>query len=417
LSKTKSFCISKTTVWEAYKRVKANKGAAGSDEQSLDEFENDLGNNLYKIWNRMSSGSYVPPPVLRVEIPKGDGKVRLLGIPTVSDRIAQMTVKICLEPELEKVFHEDSYGYRPEKSASQAVELARKRCWRYDWVVDLDIKRFFDSLDHSLMMRAVQKHTSQKWILLYIELWLKAPVQLQDGSIVERTQGTPQGGVISPLLANLFLHYAFDKWLHRNYPKTPFERYADDSIVHCRSKEDAESIKAAIAARMKECKLELHPEKTKIVYCQDDSRTEKAESTEFDFLGFTFRQRTVRGSGSRLFNSFNPAISDKAKKAIWTEIKSWKVYRRSDLTIFEISRYYNSKIRGWIGYYGRFRKSALYSLFKEFNSMLRRWVNKKYKKSRGSKKVLRKWLDGVARTNPGLFSHWQLPGVSVSVVR
>ena len=223
--------------------------------------------------------------------------------------------------------------------------------------------------------------------------------------------------MISPLLANLFLHYAFDKWLHRNYPKTPFERYADDSIVHCRSKEDAESIKAAIAARMKECKLELHPEKTKIVYCQDDSRTEKAESTEFDFLGFTFRQRTVRGSGSRLFNSFNPAISDKAKKAIWTEIKSWKVYRRSDLTIFEISRYYNSKIRGWIGYYGRFRKSALYSLFKEFNSMLRRWVNKKYKKSRGSKKVLRKWLDGVARTNPGLFSHWQLPGVSVSVVR
>ena len=229
MSKTKSFCISKSTVWEAYKRVRANKGAAGCDKQSLKEFEIGLGNNLYKIWNRMSSGSYMPQPVLRVEIPKGDGDFRLLGIPTVSDRIAQMTVKICLEPELERVFHEDSYGYRPEKAALQAVELARKRCWRYDWVVDLDIKGFFDSLDHELMMRAVQKHTSQKWVLLYIERWLKAPVQFQDGSIVERTQGAPQGGVISPLLANLFLHYAFDMWLQRNYPKNPFERYADDS--------------------------------------------------------------------------------------------------------------------------------------------------------------------------------------------
>jgi RNA-directed DNA polymerase len=272
LNKTKSFLISKLTVWDAYKRVKANKGSAGYDHQSINDFEKDLKDNLYKIWNRMSSGSYFPPPVLRVEIPKGDGKTRPLGIPTVSDRIAQMVVKMVLEPGLEKHFHPDSYGYRPNKSAAQAVDLARKRCWQYDWVIDLDIKGFFDNIDHNLMMLAVKKHTQEKWILLCVERWLKAPVIMPDGSMEERNLGTPQGGVISPLLANLFLHYAFDVWLSRKYPRNPFERYADDAIIHCQTEEEAMSIKEVLEVRMKRCGLELHPDKTKIVYCTDDKR-------------------------------------------------------------------------------------------------------------------------------------------------
>jgi group II intron reverse transcriptase/maturase len=266
VNKAKPFCISKWEVWEAYRRVKANQGAAGVDGQSISEFEVDLKNNLFKIWNRMSSGSYFPPPVRRVDIPKENGRMRPLGIPTVADRIAQTVVKRCLEPILEEYFHPDSYGYRPGKSAIEAVGTARQRCWRYDWVLDLDIKGFFDSIDHCLLMRAVRKHTDCKWVLLYIERWLKAPVQLADGGLIHRGKGTPQGGVISPLLANLFLHYAFDKWIQRHYPRIPFERYADDGICHCRSKAEAEGLRVAIERRFAECGLELNLQKTKIVY-------------------------------------------------------------------------------------------------------------------------------------------------------
>jgi len=272
MDRAKPFDIPKREVWEAYKQVRANQGAAGVDGQSIADFEADLSNNLYKLWNRLSSGSYFPPPVRRVDIPKGDGKTRPLGIPTVADRIAQTVVKRFLEPLVEPRFHDDSYGYRPGKSALDAVGVARQRCWRYPWVLDLDIKAFFDSIDTDLLMRAVRKHTDCPWALLYIERWLKAPMQMADGSLVERERGTPQGGVVSPLLANLFLHYAFDMWMRRNHPDIPFERYADDAICHGRSEEQAAALRNALEKRFTDCGLTLHPEKTRIVYCKDDDR-------------------------------------------------------------------------------------------------------------------------------------------------
>ncbi len=418
MNKTKSFLISKHVVWEAYKRVKANKGSAGCDGQSLENFESNLKDNLYKIWNRMSSGSYFPPPVKRVEIPKGDGKVRPLGIPTVSDRIAQMVVKMHLEPDLEAVFHSDSFGYRPNRSAVQAVDLARKRCWRHDWVIDLDIKGFFDNIDHDLLMRAVRKHTQEKWILLYIERWLKAPVLMLDGKLEPRNLGTPQGGVISPLLANLFLHYGFDVWLSRRYPNNPFERYADDAIIHCRTEREAIGIKVELEGRMMQCGLELHPDKTKIVYCKDDKRRADAEVTQFDFLGFTFRMRSAKNRyNGKIFNGFSPAISVKAKQRIRDEIRSWKVQRRTDLTIFEISKLYNSCLRGWIGYYGKFYPTATYNIFKQFNTTLFHWADGKYKKLKGDKKKFFNWLRELRKVHPNLFEHWKLRGVGVSTVQ
>jgi RNA-directed DNA polymerase len=229
VNKAKPFLIPKRLVYEAYKQVKANKGAAGVDHQSLHNFEENLEGNLYKLWNRLSSGSYFPPPVLGVWIPKGDGNQRLLGVPSISDRIAQTAVKLMLEPLVEPYFHEDSYGYRPNKSALDAVGVTRKRCWSNDWVIDLDIKGFFDNLNHGLVMKSVKKHIKESWVLLYIERWLKAPMQL-DGELVKRDKGTPQGGVISPLLANLFMHYAFDEWMRRKHPFIQFERFADDGV-------------------------------------------------------------------------------------------------------------------------------------------------------------------------------------------
>jgi len=285
LKQAKPYCITKRQVWQAYKRVKANKGAAGIDNQTIDEFDADLENNLYKLWNRLASGSYFPSPVMRVEIPKGDGRMRPLGIPTVTDRIAQMVVKQNLEPELEQHFHPDSYGYRLGKSALDAVGKARKRCWKSDWVLDLDIKGFFDNIDHELMMRAVRKHTNEKWVLLYIERWLKAPIKMLDDTLVFPQKGTPQGGVASPILANLFLHYAFDKWIEREFPSVPFERYADDAVCHCKSQSQAEQLKHELEVRMKEVGLELHPQKTKIVYCKDDDRRGEYPRVSFDFFG------------------------------------------------------------------------------------------------------------------------------------
>lgn len=338
--------ISKQIVWQAYEKVKANKGAAGVDNTTLTDFEKDLKGNLYKIWNRMSSGSYYPSPVRAVEIAKSDGKIRTLGIPTVADRVAQMVAKIYLEPTLEQHFHEDSYGYRPNKSAHDAIGKAKERCWKYDWVIDLDIKGFFDNIDHELMMKAVQKHTDSEWLLIYSKRWLTAPMQQKDGVTESRAQGTPQGGVISPLLANLFLHYAFDKWMERNYPHNPFERYANDIITHCKTEEEAETLKKAITQRMIDCKLELHPDKTQIAYCKDANRRKAFPQTKLDFLGYTFCQRRSITKAGKVFLNFQPAISNKAAKVIRQQMREWQLHLRSGSTLEDIAVEINPKIRG-----------------------------------------------------------------------
>lgn len=406
--KTKTYVISKFVVWEAYKRVKANKGSSGIDGESLEGFEKNLKGNLYKLWNRMSSGSYLPPPVKLVEINKKDGGKRPLGIPTVTDRIAQMVVKMTLEPELEPIFHPDSYGYRPGKSAIEAVGKTRERCWRYNWVIDLDIKGFFDNLNHDLLRLALQKHNPEKWVMLYIERWLKAPVQQSDGSLIERTKGTPQGGVISPLLANLYLHYAQDEWLRINHPNTPFERYADDSVVHCRTEKEAKEILLSMKNRLLQCGLELHPEKTKIVYCKDDDRRGGYHTTKFDFLGFTFRSRRSKNRFGKYFVNFSPAVSNSAKKSIRREMRGWKVHLRSDKSLEDISRMFNPVLRGWINYYGKYYKSELYCVFRHFNRTLTRWAMRKYKKLRGHNRRAEYRLGKIAMKQPGLFYHWQI---------
>ncbi len=360
MDRAKPYAIPKREVWEAYKRVRANQGAAGVDGQTIADFEADLANNLYKLWNRLTSGSYFPPPVRRVDIPKSDGKTRPLGIPTVADRIAQMVVKRHLEPMVEPKFHPDSYGYRPGKSALDAIGVARQRCWRYEWVLDLDIKAFFDSIEPELLMRAVRKHTDCPWVLLYIDRWLKAPVQMPDGSLVGRERGTPQGGVISPLLANLFLHYAFDMWMGRNFPDIPFERYADDAICHCRTEGQAVALRAALGARFADCGLTLHPDKTEIVNCRDESRGDTHPIIKFDFLGYTFRPRLVNKRAGGMGVSFSPAASPTALKAIRGTIRSWSMHLRSDRALDDLARMFNSSIRGWVNYYGRFCPSALY---------------------------------------------------------
>ena len=407
MDKAKPFCISKYDVWEAYKRVKANKGAAGVDGESLADFEEDLKNNLYKIWNRMSSGCYFPPPVRAVDIDKKDGGLRRLGIPTVSDRIAQMVVKICLEPDVEPFFHPDSYAYRPKKSAIQAVEVARQRCWCHDWVLDLDIKGFFDNIDHELLMRAVRKHTDCKWVLLYIERWLKVPMQLPDNRVIEREKGTPQGGVVSPLLANLFLHYAFDEWMRRGFKHIPFERFADDIVVHCRTERQARWIRSEIERRMAQCCLELHPDKTRIVYCKDDDRKGSYPNESFDFLGFTFRPRRSKNRWGKFFINFSPGVSNRAVKEMRQHLRKWKLQLRSDKCLEDLARMLNPTLQGWINYYGSFYKSALYPVFIHLNRTLARWATRKYKRLRGHARRATHWLGRIARKEPRLFAHWK----------
>lgn len=407
VDKAKSYHISKQVVMEAYRRVKANGGAAGIDDESIKDFGEELEDNLYKIWNRMSSGSYFPPAVKAVEIPKADGKKRKLGIPTVGDRIAQMVVKMYLEPLIEPNFHPDSYGYRPEKSAIQALEVARKRCWKYDWVIDMDIKGFFDNIDHELMMKAVKKHTQEPWILLYVQRWLEAPIQEVDGSIEKRTKGTPQGGVISPLLANLFLHYAFDDWMARNHSGNPFERYADDIVVHCKTEEEAIKLREAIKERLLKCKLELHPEKTKIIYCKDTNRRGNSQHEKFDFLGYTFRPRSSKNKYGKLFVNFTPAMSDKAKQNKRDDIKRWLRKVKSTGTLGEFARIANPVVTGWINYYGKFCASELWSTMQYIDSSLIRWAKKKYDRIGNSWTKGNKWLKGVKNREPRLFRHWQ----------
>ena len=408
MSEAKPFVISKWEVMEAYKRVKANQGAAGVDEESIADFERELKDNLYRIWNRMSSGSYFPPPVRTVEISKASGGKRQLGIPTVSDRIAQMVVKSRLEPEIDPLFHPDSYGYRPGKSAQDAGGQARQRCWQFDWVIDLDIKGFFDNIDHELMMRAVRKHAKDPWAVLYISRWLKAPAQDEEGRLTGRGKGTPQGGVISPLLANLFLHYAFDVWMRKQYSQIPFERYADDAIVHCRTEAEAQKVRAAIAARMEECRLELHPVKTKIVYCKEDDRRRRYGNEKFDFLGYGFQPRRSKNRFGKYFINFSPAISDEAGQAIRGEIHSWKLPLRSDKAIEDLSRMFHPKIRGWLQYYGRYYRSALYPYMRQLDRSLAQWAHRKYKKLRGHLRRAQHWIARISRRDPKLLAHWQM---------
>ena len=407
MDKTKSYDISKHVV-EAFQRVKANKGAAGIDDESLEAFEANLKNNLYKIWNRMSSGSYFPPAVKAVEIPKKSGGKRILGVPTVADRVAQMVAKIYFEPTVEPYFHPDSYGYRPGKSAVDAIAITRQRCWRNDWVFEFDIKGLFDNIDHQLLMKAVRKHTDNPWVILYIQRWLKASFQMPDGTIKERTKGTPQGGVISPVLANLFLHYASDMWMVRNHPTKSFARYADDGIAHCRSLKEAEQLRNSLKERFAECGLELHPEKTCIVYCKDDDRRGEYPETKFDFLGYTFRPRRSKNKYGKHFINFTPAISNKAKTAIRQTIRGWRIHLKPDKTIEDLSRMFNPIIRGWINYYGRFYKSEMYSILRHVDRALVRWVRKKYKRYRNHQRRATYWLGKIANREPKLFAHWQM---------
>jgi RNA-directed DNA polymerase len=405
ITKTKPFSICKQVVWEAYRRVKANQGAAGVDGQSIKDFEVNLKDNLYKIWNRMSSGSYFPPPVRTVDIPKSDGRSRRLGIPAVSDRVAQMVVKMYLEPDVEPIFHPDSYGYISGRSALDAVGVVRKRCWWYNWVIDLDIKGFFDNIDHGLMLHAVRKHTDSKWVLLYIERWLKAPAQLEDGSLIEREKGTPQGGVISPLLANIFLHHAFDEWMRTKHPIAPFARYADDIIVHCRTEAQAQVMLRDIERRLARCKLQLHPEKTKIVYCKDAKRPGNYEHESFDFLGYSFRPRSCKGRS--YFVGFTPAVSKSAIKAMSATIRGWKLQLWSSSSLEDIARQINPVIRGWLNYYGRYYRTAMYPILRQLQYALVRWAMRKYKRLRGHWLKATHWLGRIARREPRLIAAWQ----------
>lgn len=408
MKSAKPFGISKQLVWEAYKEVKANGGAAGVDKESIEAFEMNLKGNLYRIWNRMSSGSYFPPPVKAVPIPKKSGGTRVLGVPTVSDRIAQTVVKKVLEPILDPVFDDNSFGYRPGRSAHDAIAITRQRCWQYDWVVEFDIKGLFDHIDHELLMKALRHHCKICWVLLYIERWLKAPLQNSNGELVPRDVGTPQGGVVSPLLANLFLHYAFDAWVRRTMPSVPFCRYADDGLLHCRSRKQAEFVMAGITRRFKECGLEINAEKSRIVYCKDANRPEAHEDISFDFLGFTFRPRRCVSKKHGIHPNFLPAISRSSMKAINREIRSWHMQLKNDKSLEDLSSMFNPKVRGWFAYYGRFYPSVLYRIWRNINGYLVRWVRRKYKCLARHKRRAWRYLRRLAKKNPRLFIHWEL---------
>ena len=404
----KPFEIDRRLVYEAWKKVRANKGAPGVDAVSIGEFEQQWRDNLYKLWNRMSSGSYFPGPVRGVEIPKDGGAgVRLLGVPNTADRVAQTAAAMVLEARLERVFHRDSFGYRPGRSAHDALAACRRRCWKQDWVLDIDVRAFFDSVPHSLLLKAVAHHTSERWVLLCISRWLKAPMQMPDGTMIAREKGTPQGSPISPVLANLFMHYAFDTWMDRAFPGCPFERYADDVVAHCDTEDQARQLRAAIAKRLGALGLELHPAKTKIVYCKDANRPGSHEHTSFDFLGYTFRGRLAKGRRG-YFTCFSPAISNKAKKATGQQIRAWHLNRRSSADLSSLAEAINPQVRGWINYYGAFYRSELRFLAWRVNEHLARWAMHKFKRFRGRYAKAMAWLQKIYQNQPRLFAHWQL---------
>ncbi|MER6386449.1 group II intron reverse transcriptase/maturase [Streptomyces sp. NPDC001250] len=414
-SQVKPFEISKWEVKEAWEEVRANRGAPGVDGQSIADFEKDLKDNLYKVWNRMSSGSYFPPPVRAVAIPKphGDGE-RMLGIPAVADRVAQTVVARHLMRRVDPIFHPDSFGYRPGRSAFDAVEKCRERCWKRSWVVGLDIAKFFDSVPWDLLVKAVEAHTDAVWVKLYVERWLRAPLQLPDGSLLERECGTPQGAPVSPVLANLFLHYAFDVWMVREFPTVQFERYADDAVLHCVSERQAREVLAALTDRMEEVGLRLHPAKTRIVYCQDGIRQRAFEHTAFTFLGYTFRARLNRSRHGNLFLSFEPAASKDALKKMGREVRSWHLHTRSELSFNDLARRINPVVAGWINYYGRFRPWELNPFLMRINAYLVRWIRRKYKRLAAKRKAIAK-MQEIAQRYPRMFAHWRCTSAAVSI--
>jgi len=406
--KVKSFEIRKRLVYEAWQRVQANGGAPGVDAVSIERFAGKEASNLCKLWNRMSSGSYFPGPVRAVEIPKDQGQgVRVPGVPNTADRVAQTAAAMLLEEKLEPIFHPDSYGYRPGRSAQDALAKARQRCWKQDWVLDLDVRAFFDSVPHDLLLKAVAHHTGEPWVLLYVERWLKAPMQMPDGTLVAREKGTPQGSPISPLLANLFMHYAFDRWMDREHPGSPFERYADDVVVHCGTEAKALDLRAAIAERLGSLGLELHPDKTKVVYCKDTNRRGGSQHTSFDFLGYTFRARLAKGRHG-FFVSFLPAMSATARKAKGRQIRAWHLNRRSGTDLSGLAQEINPQVRGWINYYGAFYRSELYAIAARIDEHLVRWAMQKFKRLRGRPDRAWRWLDAARLRQPKLFAHWHL---------
>ena len=407
MTETKPFNISKRAVMTAYEKVKANKGTYGVDEQSIEDFEKNLKNNLYKIWNRMSSGSYIPQPVRAVAIPKKSGGTRLLGIPTIEDRIAQTVVKLYFEPEVEPMFYEDSYGYRPNKSSIQALEITRKRCWRKDWVLEFDIKGLFDNIRHDILIKMVRKHTNEEWIILYIQRWLTAPFQMENGELVSRNSGTPQGGVISSVLANLFLHYVFDDFITKEFKTIPWARYADDGIAHCVSLKQANYLQRRLQERFEEYGLQLNLDKTKIVYCKDDDRKGDYPNISFDFLGYTFKPRGAKSKYGKYFTSFLPAIADNAKKRIRKEVRSWRIQLKVDKDLWDISSMFNKKIQGWINYYTHFYKTEMYAVLRYINNALVKWVRRKYKK-RKHKRRAEYWLGSIAKRDRNLFAQWKM---------
>lgn len=401
----KSFQISKHQVLQAYKLVKANHGASGIDGIDFDEYEQDLKDNLYKLWNRMSSGSYFPKPVKGVEIPKKNGKKRLLGIPTIEDRVAQMVLRLYFEPLVEPIFYEDSYGYRPNRSAIDAVGVTRQRCWKMPWVIEYDIVGLFDNIDHEKMMKAVCWHTTEKWIILYVERCLKAPMILPSGEQVERRCGTPQGGVISPVLANLYLHYAIDTWLTREHPKNPWARYADDGVIHCHTETEAKELLKRLCDRMEECGLEIHPQKSKIVYCRSDRFSGRYEHESFDFLGYTFRTRRARNKQGSFFNAFSPAVSKEAATLFREKIR--KLFKGSHtLSVEALAAKLNPVVRGWWNYFSKYRSREARKEIDYVNLKLVRWMRDKYGRLKRSWRRAWRVLAQIAQKSPGTFYHW-----------
>jgi RNA-directed DNA polymerase len=409
--KQKTQPIERWEVWEAFKEVRANGESPGVDGITIDTVASNPRKYLYPVWNRMASGSYFPKPVRQAEIPKEDGSLRLLGIPTVTDRVAQTVIKWKLEKYTNGHFSSNSFGYIEGKSQHDALEQCRINCLKHRWVIDLDIKGFFDNIDHELLMLGVKWFTKERYILMYVERWLKAPVMLLNGTLKESDgKGTPQGGVISPLLANIFLHFVFDMWYGRKYPEGKFERYADDIIVHCDSYIEAKERLKAIEQRLNECKLELNQSKTKIVHCQNSHKRQspdKEVKRSFDFLGYTFKPRYVKFKG-KLRIGFTPGISRKKQKRINDLCLKLKIHRMTHMSILQIAGMLTSKIRGWINYYGKFRKSEMWKVFRTLNFRLAHWVSNKYRRFRKRPRYLAyKWLVNVSKAFPTLFVHWE----------